>query len=105
MEDVGDADDFGCFNNGAAEEAESLRVVGIVARWGCVKAFAVEQFGAIDKVCLHSFVDAAVEDPYETVIGRKRNGHAGKNDAGVGNSLRDLPVVRDKYADLVAHLD
>ncbi len=104
MEDIGNLDHLRSFDDRAAKQAEAFRVVGVVAGGRSVEAFAIEQFGAIDEVCLHSRIYATVEDADEAVVGRERNGHARKNDRRVRHGLGDLPVVRNKYADLVAKL-
>ncbi len=102
MEDIGNLDHLRSFNDCAAKQTEAFRVVGVVAGGRSVEAFAVEQFGAVDEVRLHSRIYATVEDANEAVVGRERNGHARKNDRGGRHGLGDLPVVRNKYADLVA---
>ena len=102
MEDIGNLDHLRSFDDRAAQQAETFRVVGVVAGGRGVEAFAIEQFGAVDEVCLHSRIDATIEDADEAVVGGERNGHARKNDWRVRHGLGDLPVVRNKYADLVA---
>src|SRR5258705_13653383 len=102
MKDIGNLNHLRSFDDSAAKQPEAFRVVGVVAGGSTVEAFAIEQFGAVDEVRLHSRIDAAVEDADEAVVGRERNGHARKNDRRVRHGLGDLPVVRNKYADLVA---
>src|SRR6266481_3876752 len=101
MEDIWYADHLCGFDDCAAEQPETLGVVWVVAGGRGVEALAVKQFRTIDKVCLDSFHHAAVKDADEAVVRRERNGHALKNDRRIQHRLGDLPIVRNKYADLV----
>src|SRR5258705_10425544 len=85
-----------------AKPSKAFRMVGVVAGGRPVEAFTIEQFGAVDKVRLHSRIQPTVEDADKAVVGREWNGDAGKNDRRAGHGLGDLPGVRNKYADLLA---
>ncbi len=74
VEDCRDAELLGGFNDGAAEQAKALPVVGIVAALGAVKLLAVKEFRAIDKVILHPVALAAVDDADEAVVVLERDG-------------------------------
>jgi hypothetical protein len=58
---IGQAQDLCGLNGCAAEEAEALGIVGIVACRGAVKRIALEERGIVDEVKLHAGLAAAIE--------------------------------------------
>jgi hypothetical protein len=102
VEDVGHAELLAGFENGAAEEAEPLPVVGVFAGGRGVDGFAVEEFRAIDEIELDPVALSAIHNCGETVVVRKRDGDAGDGDFLLWEVVLNLAVERDVDRNLMA---
>jgi hypothetical protein len=74
MENVGNAENLDRFEDGPAEEAEAFSVVTVTVAVVSIKTLAIKQFRAVYEVELHPIAFAAVDNSYETVAVRKRDG-------------------------------
>ncbi len=100
MEDIGHAEDFGGFQNGAAIEGKALGIVMIVAERSAVESIAIKERRIIDEVELDAVLLAAVDHRAEPVSGRQTDGDAG--DDGTRIFEMGLPVQRQVHCDLMA---
>ncbi len=106
VEDIGDAELPGGFEDGAAEEAVAFPVVLVFAGGRAVEGFAVEELRAVDEVHLYAIMDATVDDRGKAAVVPEGDGDAADGVAFFlmcfGRLLANLAVVRDVDSDFVS---
>ncbi len=101
MENIGQAEDFGGLENGAAVECEALGIVMVVAKRSAIESLTIVERRIIDEVELDAVLLAAVHNGAEAVTVIERNGETGDDGAGIFEKRLCLPVERQVHCDLV----